>query len=307
MRIPSLRSTATGVLVLLLAVVADGTLGTAQSVPPGIQTNSGRLIVRWQPARLVNGSPILFRVSSPIKLQSLTGSWFGHEVFFTFSAKTRVWSGFSGVSVETKPAAYKLELTGRDSRGKDVFFEQRVTVARAHYKEVAIVVAKQYTEPAPEQLQKIKEDKAIKGDIFKSVGLEREWSGFFSPPVDARISDVFGTQRVFNGKAQSTHQGLDYAVPTGTSVAALNSGTVLLARFLFFEGNCVVIDHGQGLLTLYLHLSQFAVKAGDHVQRGQQIGLSGGSGRASGPHLHIAVRWQGIYLDPATVLKLKLP
>jgi murein DD-endopeptidase MepM/ murein hydrolase activator NlpD len=68
-----------------------------------------------------------------------------------------------------------------------------------------------------------------------------------------------------------------------------------------------VIDHGQGLLTLYLHLSEFAVKEGDHVKRGQQIGLSGGSGRASGPHLHIAVRWQGIYLDPATVLKLDMP
>jgi murein DD-endopeptidase MepM/ murein hydrolase activator NlpD len=87
----------------------------------------------------------------------------------------------------------------------------------------------------------------------------------------------------------------------------MNDGTVLLARPLFYEGNFVVIDHGQGLLTLYLHLSEFKVKEGDPVKRGQVIGLSGGTGRATGPHLHVAVRWQGTYLDPAGVIRLPLP
>jgi murein DD-endopeptidase MepM/ murein hydrolase activator NlpD len=80
-----------------------------------------------------------------------------------------------------------------------------------------------------------------------------------------------------------------------------------LARLLFFEGNFVVIDHGQGLLSLYLHLSKISVKEGDEVRKGQEIGVSGGTGRATGPHLHLAVRWQGIYLDPQVLLKLQLP
>jgi murein DD-endopeptidase MepM/ murein hydrolase activator NlpD len=125
--------------------------------------------------------------------------------------------------------------------------------------------------------------------------------------VNAEISDVFGVERVFNGSVESTHQGLDFRVPGGTSVAAVNRGRVILARSLFFEGNCVVIDHGQGLLTLYLHLSKFLVKEGEDVSKGQAIGLSGGTGRATGPHLHLAVRWQGIYLDPQVLLKLPLP
>jgi murein DD-endopeptidase MepM/ murein hydrolase activator NlpD len=87
----------------------------------------------------------------------------------------------------------------------------------------------------------------------------------------------------------------------------MNEGTVLLARPLYFEGNFVVIDHGQGLLTLYLHLSEFRVKEGEQVKRGQIIGLSGGTGRATGPHLHVAVRWQGTYLDPAALIRLQLP
>jgi murein DD-endopeptidase MepM/ murein hydrolase activator NlpD len=96
-------------------------------------------------------------------------------------------------------------------------------------------------------------------------------------------------------------------VHTGTPVAAVNRGTVILARLLFFEGNCVVIDHGQGLLTLYLHLSEIHVKEGEPVAKGDDIGLSGGTGRATGPHLHLAVRWQGIYLDPSALLSLRMP
>jgi murein DD-endopeptidase MepM/ murein hydrolase activator NlpD len=100
---------------------------------------------------------------------------------------------------------------------------------------------------------------------------------------------------------------LDYGVPSGTPVHAANRGTVILARPLYFEGSCVVIDHGRGLFSLYLHLSDFKVKEGDQVETGQLIGLSGGSGRATGPHLHLAIRWQGVYLDPALLLELKLP
>ena len=87
----------------------------------------------------------------------------------------------------------------------------------------------------------------------------------------------------------------------------MNDGTVLLVRPLYYEGNFVVLDHGQGFLTLYLHLSEFKVKEGDQVKRGQVIGLSGGTGRATGPHLHVAVRWQGTYLDPASLMRLPLP
>ena len=96
-------------------------------------------------------------------------------------------------------------------------------------------------------------------------------------------------------------------MPSGTSVTAVNRGQVILARSLFFEGNCVVIDHGQGLLSLYLHLSKFSVKEGDAVEKHQQIGRSGGTGRATGPHLHLAVRWQGVYLNPQVLLGLRLP
>ena len=229
-----------------------------------------------------------------------------HDIYFSLDRASKTWYGIAGVSLETKPGSYPLLLEAEAGNTR-TSFRKLIRVGAAKYPSIAVTVSKQFTEPDPEQLKQIAQDKTVKQDTFRTVSAEREWAGRFEPPVEARISDVFGTQRTFNGKVQSSHQGLDFAVPQGTPVAALNSGTVLLARPLYFEGNCVVIDHGQGLLSLYLHLSEFKVKEGDHVQRGQELGLSGSSGRATGPHLHIAVRWQGVYLNPETLLNMKLP
>ncbi len=267
-------------------------------------------IVRAQPARLVNGGPVLFVVKPPAKVESVTGTWLGHQLTFSYDASTRTWFALAGVSIETTPGKYALELTAeRGATQAPLAVSHTFAVARAHYPQIKVelTVEKKFTEPTPEQQEQIAEGVKIKQDYLSRVTPTREWDGNFTAPADATISDVFGSQRIFNGKAQSPHQGLDFRVPTGTPVAAMNSGTVLLARFLYYEGGFVVIDHGQGFLTLYLHLSEFKVKEGEQVKRGQIVGLSGGTGRATGPHLHVAVRWQGTYLDPAGLMQLPLP
>jgi murein DD-endopeptidase MepM/ murein hydrolase activator NlpD len=260
-----------------------------------------------QPARLVNGTPVLFRVTPPKAVRALSGNWLGHEVPFSFDASSEIWFALAGVSQETKPGAYAIELHATTAAGETISFEKKIRVERRRYPRVLLKVPGRYTAPNPEDQRQIEQDKATKAEAFQTVSPDREWKGSFAAPVNAEISDVFGVERVFNGSVQSAHQGLDFRVSSGTSVAAVNRGQVILARPLFFEGNCVVIDHGQGLLTLYLHLSKFMVKEGDDVNKGQPIGLSGGTGRATGPHLHLAVRWQGVYLNPAVLLKLKLP
>lgn len=266
--------------------------------------------VRAQPVRLVNGAPVLFQVKSTAKLESLTGKWLGHDITFSYNDSTRTWFALAGVSIETTPGKYPLELTGERARGNaPLTFTRTFAVVKTKYPQIKVelTVEKKFTEPNPEQQAQAAEGVKIKQDYLNRVTTAREWNGNFKAPADAAISDVFGSQRIFNGKAQSPHQGLDFRVPTGTPVLAMNDGTVLLARLLYFEGNFVVIDHGQGLETLYLHLSEFKVKEGDAVKRGQVIGLSGGTGRATGPHLHVAVRWQGTNLDPARLMELPLP
>jgi murein DD-endopeptidase MepM/ murein hydrolase activator NlpD len=263
--------------------------------------------IRRQPEQLVNGSPVLLEVKPPVRLTALSAKWLEHEVWFSYDGGSKTWYGIAGISLETRPGTYPLDLKGTTAKSIEITFSQNIRVQAARYRSIAVTVAKKFTEPSKEQLERIQQDKTIKQDVFQHTDSEREWSGKFRPPVELPLSDVFGTRRTFNGKVQSVHQGLDYAAPTGTPVAAVNAGTVLLAGPLYFEGNCVVLDHGQGLLTLYLHLSEIRVRQGDRIARGQEIGLSGGTGRATGPHLHLAVRWQGIYLNPATLLSLKLP
>src|SRR5579872_980680 len=295
--------------ITVLFLGALGAVSLCASEVPAAKSNvkAAELSVHWQPTAPVNGSPIILRVTSQQRLSSLSGKWLGHEVFLSSDSHGKLWYGFAGASLETRPGSYPLELNATTSSNKYISFQKRITISKGHYHSIAASVPKQYTEPNPEQVHKIGEDKTLKEHAFAHVTPAQKWAGSFRPPVKAQISDVFGTSRTFNGKVQSTHQGLDYAVPEGTPVAAVNAGTVLLARPLFFEGNCVVLDHGQGLLTLYMHLSKIEVKEGDHVTTGQTIAVSGGTGRATGPHLHVAVRWQGVYLNPATLLSLKLP
>ncbi len=116
-----------------------------------------------------------------------------------------------------------------------------------------------------------------------------EWSGRFEVPIDTKPSEGFGTRRTFNGQLASIHKGMDYHAAPGTPVLSANAGEVVLAAPLFYEGNCVIINHGQQFLTIYMHLSKLSVKEGDKVEKGQEVGLSGATGRATGPHLHVAV------------------
>jgi murein DD-endopeptidase MepM/ murein hydrolase activator NlpD len=263
--------------------------------------------LNWQPISLNNGSPVLFEINAPSKLQAVSAAWMGHILSFSYSAADKVWYGLGGISLTTVPGTYDLRVTKTFANGRTAEVVRKIKIAGATYPKITVKVSKQYTEPSQEQLTAISADKGVKAKVFEAVSAERLWAGRFVAPVSAPVSDVFGTARVFNEKVQSRHQGLDFAVAPGTPVHAINDGVVLLARPMFFEGNCVVIDHGQGLLSLYLHLSEFKVKEGEEVRSGDLIALSGGTGRASGPHLHLAIRWQGVYINPAILLKLQIP
>ncbi len=261
--------------------------------------------VHLQPARLVNGAPVLFQITPPSPLKSLSGTWFDHQVFFWLSGDS--WYGLAGVSLDSKPGVYTLDLRGVTGKGSVIKFQSRISVGKARYPHVKVTVPTRFIQANPEELKEIAADKVLKQEVFAHVGGDRLWSGDFLPPVTARVSDVFGTTRTFNRQVEGVHQGLDYAVPQGTSVQAINRGTVLLAQPLYFEGGCVILDHGQGLLSIYMHLSKIEVKAGDLIAGGAKIGLSGGTGRATGPHLHVAARWQGVYVDPAQLLAMRMP
>jgi murein DD-endopeptidase MepM/ murein hydrolase activator NlpD len=121
--------------------------------------------------------------------------------------------------------------------------------------------------------------------------------------MDSKITSSFGNKRLFNGKLKSYHNGIDFRAPIGTPVFASNSGVVRLAENLFYSGKVVILDHGNFIFTIYAHLSKIDVKAGQQVGKGQQLGLTGATGRVSGPHLHWGVKVNGAAVNPIQFVK----
>ena len=129
--------------------------------------------------------------------------------------------------------------------------------------------------------------------------------GFIRPVKGGRVSSVFGSARILNGIPKNAHNGYDIAAPIGTSVYAMTDGIVRLAADNFYyPGNYILLDHGQGLNSQYLHLSKMIVKKGDRVKKDQKIGEIGTTGRSTGPHLHWGVQWYLRRIDPARLLEL---
>ena len=125
---------------------------------------------------------------------------------------------------------------------------------------------------------------------------------FGSPLKNAPLPRNFGKRRLFNGEPRSAHGGTDYRAPPGTPVLAAEAGLVVLAAHHFFAGKNVFVDHGGGLISMYMHLSRLDVHEGQRVKRGDRLGLSGATGRVTGPHLHFGLRWRGARVDPALLL-----
>lgn len=125
----------------------------------------------------------------------------------------------------------------------------------------------------------------------------------FLQPAQGRISGVFGSQRILNGQPRSPHSGLDIAAPTGTPILATADGIVSLVHDgMVLTGKTIMIDHGFGLDSVYIHMSEIHVEEGQSVQQGDVIGAIGMTGRTSGPHLHFGISWYGAKLDPQTVM-----
>jgi murein DD-endopeptidase MepM/ murein hydrolase activator NlpD len=265
------------------------------------------MLVSWTPRALATGSPCLFRVHVSGSPSSVRARWMGRDLVFFPSAEPHLWYALAGVDVEAKPGNYKLEIELSRADGELVRQQKTIFVAPGKYQHETLRVPERFVEPDPETLQRVEAERKIKDAAFAHEIPQPEWSGNFAPPIDTTVSEAFGTRRTFNGKLASIHRGLDYHAKPGMPITAANAGEVVLARELFYEGNCVIIDHGQQFMTLYMHLSKLEVSEGERVEKGREIGLSGATGRATGPHLHTAVRWQGAYLDPAQLWLLQLP
>jgi hypothetical protein len=283
---------------LLAAIVGFCLLGGAR-VQGQIRKNCGDGLSLSLSAGVTTQGTLLIADITGVKTHAgIAGEWDGRPMpLWAEGAKAGTLHGLIGVDLEKAPGKYAWKVSWPDAMGKTVSCSVSVTVRAGKFPTEHLKVEKRFVQPDPEQQKRAEDEQKKMRAIYETVTPERYWDGKFRMPLKGvTTGGNFGRRRILNGEARSPHGGVDFPAPNGTAVFASQSGIIVVAEELFYSGNTVVLDHGYGIYTMYAHLSELEVKAGDKIAAGAEIGKVGATGRVTGPHLH----W-GLTVDHARV------
>jgi hypothetical protein len=228
-------------------------------------------------------------------------TWLEKKVTLAFSNRDNLWTGFFGADLTTPPGKYKLKINSTEGGNSEYV---TVTVLPKDHGTRRITVPKEMVELDSETLARArKEIKAVKEVLARSTA-NPLWWGRWNRPVPGIVISPFGCRNIVNGMERSPHSGVDLRAPAGTPVKVTNRGVAVLAANHFFSGKSIIIDHGGGIHSMYFHLSRISVKVREVVEKGDLIGLTGSSGRVTGPHLHFGIRLDGRRIDPLKLVEI---
>ena len=208
------------------------------------------------------------------------------------------WSAIVGIALSTEPGPQTLRVEPASGVTRTLQFD----VTPKSYATQSLTVEPRKVNPLPEDMARIETETERTQRALAAWRANDDVKLALAAPAAGERQDSFGMRRIFNGEARKPHSGMDISAPAGAIVSAPAAGVVLDAGEFFFNGNTLFLDHGQGLVTMYCHLSRIDVEAGQTVAAGAPIGLVGATGRVTGPHLHFGVSLNGAMIDPALVL-----
>ncbi|MCG8550424.1 MAG: M23 family metallopeptidase [Desulfobacterales bacterium] len=273
--------------------------------PAETTLNGAEPVVLAHPEQVGIGQPFLVRLTSDHAFDRILIHWMGKA----FVPSLSHWNGhyvtiaMLGTDVLTiKPGSQKL-LIRAWAGGKETVLHRSVQIIGRTYPCQELSLPSKMVTPPAVELERIKAERARTRKAKETWSDHRLWRLPFHRPVAGQFTSVYGLQRVLNGKPKDPHRGVDFRAPLGAPVEAVADGRVILAESHYYAGNSIYIDHGNGVISLYFHLSDFDVSLGDRVKRGQTIGRSGCTGRATGPHLHLSISVQGQLVDPVPLFE----
>lgn len=264
------------------------------------------LKIDFQPEIFEQGQVVMVTVTGEQEIKKVSGRFRDREVYFQRDENANEYRALLGLGLRIKPGEYRLEIEAsfRDARAQKV--HRDIPVSKKVFALQRLTLPPELVTLSESNLRRVGREKTRLDRIWRKETRKRLWEGSFIKPLEGKWGSEFGLRRMINDKPRSPHTGVDIIAPEGSPVRTANSGKVILTGELFFSGNSIIIDHGQGLYTMYFHLSKFLVKEGQKVGKGDIIGLVGSTGRASGPHLHWGVRLQGARVDPISLMSLLL-
>jgi len=211
-----------------------------------------------------------------------------------------LWIAVVGIGLAADPKKRQtLTVRAGDGAGREIAF----ALEPKRYPEQRLTVERRHVDLSPQDLARYERERVHLADVTSRFTMSREPATLLlASPADGPRSSSFGLRRIFNGEKRNPHSGMDIAASAGTPVLAAAAGAVADTGDYFFNGNTVIVDHGQGLLTLYCHLSAIEAEAGAPVDAGARIGRVGATGRVTGAHLHFSVYLNATPVDPALFL-----
>jgi len=284
-------------------------MALALAVSPIVAQNAPQAEVSWQPQRVTQGSfvHVIVNPNANGDPRSWDGTVRGHLAGQPLHFERDTDGAFRALgaipvnAAETIPLQLTLDV-GRDSAQRIL----RIPVETGAFEMERLSVSSRFSTAPDADLQaRIQSENARSRRVSQTAHERpRMWYGEWVRPRPSRITSHFGTARMFNGEIRSRHMGVDLDGDTGEPIRAGNHGVVALVGDFYYAGNVVYLQHGAGLVTIYMHMSEVLVSEGDVVERGQVIGRVGATGRVTGPHLHWVGRYGGISVDPLTLFEL---
>jgi hypothetical protein len=205
------------------------------------------------------------------------------------------------VPVGTAPGVFSVNVTWGPPESRQSKTVE-IQVRKAKYQHTILKVDPDRVHPNPEEQKRIDEEKKEMDAAYAQGSPQPLWREPMAQPAGGAVTSRFGNRRSFNGELKSIHFGEDRRAKMRTPIPAIDDGKIVLAKELFYAGNVVIVDHGAGIFSSYAHLSEIRVAVGQDVKKGALLGLSGKTGRVTGPHLHFAVRANGSPVDPEQAL-----
>jgi hypothetical protein len=258
------------------------------------------LRVEGIPSTLKQGD--VFRITLTDKGGLPYGDFQGKRIAFFPREDGRCHEALVGVDLECSPGIYRLNITveggGRTSRRTF-----QIEVVRAFFGIQRITLPPEMVHLDPQSLKRVQEEKRRIEGLWAIRSENRRWYGEFLVPVEGGIGAFFGVGRILNGQRRGRHNGIDIKAQQGEKILCSNSGKVVMVDELFFGGKTVVVDHGQGLYSYYMHMDRIMVRRNKDIRRGDVIGTVGATGRATGPHLHWGVCLNGARVDPLSLME----
>ncbi|GFK95558.1 Murein DD-endopeptidase MepM [Fundidesulfovibrio magnetotacticus] len=245
------------------------------------------------------GQPFVAEVRLVNQVEKVTAEWQGRVVEVLMSKRGREFRGevLLAAGLEVQPGSHSLVVEAvRPARREMVL--GKIEVTPTAFPEQRLNLPPSTVTPSKENLARIKREQALIAKAMNEAGDRRFWSFPFLRPVPGEVTSAFGLRRILNGQPRSPHTGIDFDAQKGDPVHVANQGKVILTGDFFFNGLSVFIDHGQGVVSMYFHLSAVSVRTGQHLERGQLVGLVGSTGRSTGPHLHFGMKVLGQSVDP---------